>query len=126
VLTTLALAIGSRRERKEMADDFSKEILRHAAARACLALDYKQAHASVLDCLADIVVHYIESLGERIHDNAEMAGRAVPGIHDCISSLDAVVHHLRLLLFAHFLFLVESYNENFIPRAECLCLWWER
>jgi hypothetical protein len=86
-----------------MAEEFSKEILKHAVARACLALDYKQAHSSVLDCLADIVAHYIESLGEKIHYHAELAGRAVPGIHDCISSLETVVnihHHLRQFSFS--------------------------
>ena len=93
-----------------MADEFSREILRHAAARACLALDYKEAHASALDCLADIVAHYIETLGERIHDMAEMAGRATPGIQDCIASLESVVRHLRfsislLVTACHCLFL---------------------
>lgn len=74
-----------------MCDEFSREVLKHAAARACIALDYKQAHSSVLDCLADILAHYIESIGEKIHDHAELAGRAVPGTHDCISSLETFV-----------------------------------
>ena len=74
-----------------MADEFSREILKHSVARACTALDYKQAHSSVLECLADIVAHYIELIGEKTHDHAELAGRAFPGIHDCISSLETVV-----------------------------------
>lgn len=86
-----------------MADEFSKEILKHAVARAALALDYKQVHASVLDTLADLVVHYIESLGEKMHDHAELAGRSIPGIHDCISTLETVV-----IFFIYFTFIFIS------------------
>jgi histone H3/H4 len=74
-----------------MSDDFSREILKRSVARACVALDYKSAHSSVLESLADIMEHYVKTLGEVAHDNAELAGRANPGIHDFISALESQV-----------------------------------
>lgn len=87
-----------------MSEEFSREVLKHAVARACIAFDYKQAHSSVLDCLADIVAHYIESLGEKIHDHGELVGRAVPGIHDCISSLETVVSYFIIIIIINLIF----------------------
>ena len=83
-----------------MCEEFSREILKHAVARACIALDYKQAHSSVLDCLSDVLIHYIESIGEKIHDHSELAGRAVPGSHDCISSIEIAVSMIYIHLLS--------------------------
>lgn len=74
-----------------MSDEFTREIVRRTVSRACVALDYKSAHASVLESLADIVEHYVKTLGETSQENAEMAGRANPGIHDFISALESQV-----------------------------------
>lgn len=74
-----------------MTDDFSREIMKRSVARACLALDYKSAHSSVIESLADVIEHYVRTLGEVAHENSELAGRVNPGIHDFISALESQV-----------------------------------
>lgn len=74
-----------------MAEEFTREIVKRSVARACLALDYKSAQASVLESLADVIEHYVKTLGEVAHENAELAGRAFPGTHDFISALESQV-----------------------------------
>lgn len=71
-----------------MADDFSREVTRQAIARASLALDFKEADEEVLDCLADVVHHYIETIGEVTQENAECSGRQYPGVQDVIGALE--------------------------------------
>mmetsp|Transcript_21690 Transcript_21690/g.31564 ORF Transcript_21690/g.31564 Transcript_21690/m.31564 type:complete len:275 (+) Transcript_21690:41-865(+) len=73
-----------------MSDEFSREVTRRAVARACLALDYKNAQSSALDSLADVVKHFIQTVGVEMHNCAETSGRADPGIFDCKSALSAV------------------------------------
>lgn len=74
-----------------MAEEFSREITRQAIARAALALDFREADEAVLDCLSDVIHHYIETIGEVTRDTAESSGRAYPGIQDAISSLESKV-----------------------------------
>lgn len=79
-----------------MAEEFSREVTRQAIARAALALDFKEADESVLDCLTDVMHHYIETIGEVTQDTAESSGRAYPGIQDAIGSLENKVSELNL------------------------------
>lgn len=71
-------------------DDFAHELTKRAVARACVALDYKFASASVLDILSDVVRHYVRNIGEHTRDQAEIAGRSIPGIHDALAALEQV------------------------------------
>lgn len=71
-----------------MAEEFSRDVTRQAIARAALALDFKEADEAVLDCLAEVMHHYIETIGEVTQANAECSGRAYAGIQDAISALE--------------------------------------
>ena len=71
-----------------MAEEFSREVTRQAIARAALALDFKEADKAVLDVMAEVVHHYIETIGEATQANAEGSGRCYPGIQDAISALE--------------------------------------
>lgn len=74
-----------------MSEEFSREITKQAVARACTALEYKNVQLSVIESLADVVRNYVECIGDHTRDIAEHAGRAIPGVQDVISSLDAMV-----------------------------------
>ena len=74
-----------------MGDEFALEITKRAIARACGALDFKFASPSALNVLADVVRHYIQSVGENCRDHAELAGRSAPGLFDVVSALDQLV-----------------------------------
>ena len=76
-----------------MAEEFSREVTRQAIARAALALDFKEADEAVLDCLADVMHHYIETIGEVTQEHAEHSGRAYPGIQDAIGALENKVQY---------------------------------
>lgn len=74
-----------------MSEEFAREITKQAVARACTALEYKNAQLSVIESLADVVRNYVECIGELTRDSAEYSGRAIPGVQDVIGSLDAMV-----------------------------------
>ena len=46
---------------------------------------YKETQISTLDCLADLVRHYIQSLSANVLECCETSGRAYPGIQDVMS-----------------------------------------
>ena len=70
-----------------MADEYAQEITKQAAARACVALGYQRTTPATLDCLADLVQHYIQSLSSNILEISEISGRVQPGIQDVLSAL---------------------------------------
>ena len=45
-------------------------------------LGFKQSNSAVLDSLADIVRHYVESLGQNAGEISDIGGRVQPGIQD--------------------------------------------
>eukprot|EP01041_Mallomonas_annulata_P002447 gene2447-4751_t len=69
-------------------DDFAREVTKRAIAKACVALDFKYTSSTVLDIMSDVVHHYIRSIGERTREQAEVAGRSQPGIHDVLAALE--------------------------------------
>jgi histone H3/H4 len=74
-----------------MDDEYASEITQIAVARACVALGFKQCDKGVVDSLADIVQHYIKTLGSNAQEQAELCGRAHAGIHDLLLVLDTTV-----------------------------------
>lgn len=74
-----------------MSEEFAREVTKQAVARACTALEYKNVQLSVIESLADVVRNYVECIGDHSRDISENSGRAIPGIQDVISSLDAMV-----------------------------------
>ena len=51
----------------------------------------KQTNAAVLECLADLVRHYIQSVSANILETCEISGRVQPGIQDIMSVLSDAV-----------------------------------
>ena len=70
-----------------MADEYAQEITKQAAARACVALGINRTSSATLDCLADVVRHFSQSLSANIMERSEISSRAQPGIHDILSVL---------------------------------------
>ena len=46
---------------------------------------YKETQISTLDCLADLVRHYIQSVSANTLEVSEISGRVHPGIQDVMS-----------------------------------------
>jgi histone H3/H4 len=83
-----------------MSDKFACEVTKRAIARAAAAFEFKNIQVSCVESLADIVRHFIQTVGEQARDFSENGGRAVPGIHDVIYALDMVSkHQLGVFLF---------------------------
>lgn len=113
-----------------MADAYAREITNQAVARACVALGkiathllptsrqlktvimtagYKETQITTLDCLADLVRHYIQSISANLLESSETSGRVHPGIQDLMSVLGdsvcflarklSVMHHILSFLF---------------------------
>jgi histone H3/H4 len=71
-----------------MAEEFSQAITRQAIARAALALDFKEADEDALQCLAEVMQRYLETIGVAVQSSAEASGRAYPGSQDAIAALE--------------------------------------
>ena len=71
-------------------DEYARAVTRQAIARACAALGFKTAQADVLDCMSDVLAHYIQKLSRESLVNAELHGRAQPGIQDVMQALDGL------------------------------------
>jgi hypothetical protein len=71
-------------------DEYAHAVTRQAIARAGAALGFKTAQADVLDCLADVLAQYIEKLSRESLNNAELHGRAQPGIQDLFQALEGL------------------------------------
>ena len=52
---------------------------------------YKETQISTLDCLADLVRHYIQSISANTLEISETSGRVHPGIQDLMSVLGDTV-----------------------------------
>lgn len=52
---------------------------------------YKETQLSTLDCLADLVRHYIQSISANTIEISETSGRVHPGIQDLMSVLGDTV-----------------------------------
>ena len=48
-------------------------------------IGYKETQISTLDCLADLVRHYIQSVSANTLEVSEISGRVHPGIQDVMS-----------------------------------------
>jgi histone H3/H4 len=82
-----------------MEDEYAIEVTKLAVARACVALGFKQCESATLDALADIVQHYIRTIGAKAQEQAEMSGRVYAGIQDVIPVLEMTVRILKFLWF---------------------------
>lgn len=70
---------------------YAQELARQAIARAAFARGIKNIDKTALDAIADVMRYYIQNLGEGAKDQAELAGRAAPGVHDVLKVLDQTV-----------------------------------
>lgn len=70
-----------------MSDEYAREITKQSVARACAALGIKNTYPSVIESLADVMRHYIQSISEKTLQNCETSGRLAPGIQDLIPIL---------------------------------------
>lgn len=57
-------------------------------------LGYKETQITTLDCLADLVQHYIQSISANLLEASETSGRVHPGIQDLMSVLGDTVRFL--------------------------------
>ncbi len=71
-------------------DEYAQIITQQAAARACAALGFKTAQTEVLECLSDVVSHYIQKLSRESLHLAELHGRAQPGLQDLLQALEGL------------------------------------
>ena len=53
---------------------------------------YKETQISTLDCLADLVRHYIQSVSANTLEVSEISGRVHPGIQDVMSIFGDMVN----------------------------------
>lgn len=74
-----------------MDNEYAQELTKHAIVRAAAGLGIKQIRAECLDSLADVIRHYVQSIGVATKENAELSGRAMAGIQDLIPALEHVV-----------------------------------
>lgn len=74
-----------------MDDVYANEVAKRAVARACVALGFKYCQESALESLADILKHYILTIGSTARDQAEVSGRSVVGIQDIILAIEIPV-----------------------------------
>ena len=72
-------------------DEFAREVMRRAIARTCVALGFKNAEASVLDALADVMRGYNLKLATQTLAIAELHGRVQPGMQDLLKALEELV-----------------------------------
>jgi hypothetical protein len=75
---------------QDMSEEYSRTISKQAIARASLALGFKNANPDVLESLSDVLAHFIEKLSRESLHNAELHGRAQPGIQDTLQSLESL------------------------------------
>ena len=60
-------------------------------------IGYKETQISTLDCLADLVRHYIQSVSANTLEVSEISGRVHPGIQDVMSIFgDTVIFALDI------------------------------
>ena len=74
-----------------MAEDYARELMKRSVARSCVALGIKTAQSEVIDVMADVVKHYIESIGHSTIEHAESTGRVNPGIQDLLNVILNIV-----------------------------------
>ncbi|RYH07267.1 hypothetical protein EON65_41935 [archaeon] len=75
---------------------YAQELAKQAVARAAFARGVKNVDKVALDAISDVLRHYIQNLGEGAKDQAELAGRAAPGIHDVLKVLEQTVSFTSL------------------------------
>jgi histone H3/H4 len=79
-----------------MSEDFSRAVLGQSIARVCVAFGLKETSAPCIQSLTDVVQYYIQWVGEGAVEQAEMSGRAHPGIQDALQALGNNVIKLHL------------------------------
>ena len=85
--------------------------MKQAIARTCVALGFKNAQASVLDSLADVMRHYNQQLSSQTLAIAELHGRVQPGIQDQMAALQSMVcvsckYKELYFMYNHFIFIL--------------------
>ena len=73
-----------------MAELYAREITKRAVATAAVAMDFKQSYSNVLESLSDVVRQYIEKISLLSKEQAETAGRSIPGTHDVLVALEMI------------------------------------
>ena len=73
-----------------MSEKFASEVTKRAVARAAAAFEFKNIQISCVESLADVIRHFIQTIGEQARDLSENGGRSIPGMHDVIYALDMV------------------------------------
>ena len=71
-------------------EEYSHVVLKQAIARASLALGYKNAEPDVLEALSDVMQECIEKISRECAANAQLHGRAQPGIQDALEALESL------------------------------------
>jgi len=71
-------------------EEYSQTVLKQAIARASLALGFKNAQPDVLECLSDVMQQCIQKMATECATNAQLHGRAQPGIQDALEALESL------------------------------------
>lgn len=70
-----------------MDTEFQRRVTVEAAAHACLAVGASRAYPPVLETLADIVKHYVATLGAHAHAVSEHGGRTDVNVLDILAAM---------------------------------------
>ena len=70
-----------------MDTEFQRRVTVEAAAHACLAIGATHAQPAVLETMADVVKHYVATIGAHAHAVAEHGGRADVNVLDVLAAM---------------------------------------
>lgn len=80
-----------------MSEEYARELSKMAVSKAAVALGYKFAQPEAVDCLADVMRHYIEDIAKETQTSVESYGRTNPGIMDVFGVLQKPVSKLPVV-----------------------------
>eukprot|EP00616_Rhizochromulina_sp_CCMP1243_P010185 CAMPEP_0118964072 /NCGR_PEP_ID=MMETSP1173-20130426/1841_1 /TAXON_ID=1034831 /ORGANISM="Rhizochromulina marina cf, Strain CCMP1243" /LENGTH=222 /DNA_ID=CAMNT_0006912493 /DNA_START=115 /DNA_END=783 /DNA_ORIENTATION=+ len=72
---------------------FSHRVCVQAAAHICLALGFERTYPAVLDTIADVIKHYVETIGSHAHAITEHGGRQDVTAIDIIAAMKQLSPH---------------------------------
>jgi histone H3/H4 len=84
-----------------MDTEFQRRVTIEAAAHACLAVGATRAHPALLETLADVVKHFVATLGAHAHAVAEHGGRADVNVLDMLAAMKQMGPEAVFLAIAH-------------------------
>ena len=82
-----------------MCEEYANELSKLAVSKASVAIGFKLAQTEVVECLGDVLRHYIEGIAQNAQSSVETYGRTNPGVMDIFPVLEQSVIILIILVF---------------------------